>query len=169
MTQRLQSFYSNNRKEAAYTLGHLGDPRAVPSLIHALKYDISKDVRIAAAIGLGEIGGSDAAVALERASIYDHREDVRRAATTALTRLNAKAKTSAPVSSRVVPQTPAPRPPVTPAPSPFGGSSRSGEPALETPGAIPDATQSPGEPSSSAPPPPPTPVTSGAAGAGNGQ
>src|SRR5271166_3919912 len=40
MTQRLQSFYPSNRKEAAYTLGQLGDPRAVPSLIHVLKYDL---------------------------------------------------------------------------------------------------------------------------------
>ncbi len=79
MCQRLQSFYSGNRKEAAYTLGRLGDPRAVPSLVHVLKYDNFKDVRVAAAIALGEIGGSDAAVALERSSIYDHREDVRKA------------------------------------------------------------------------------------------
>ena len=27
MAQRLQSFYSNNRKDAAYTLGRLHDPR----------------------------------------------------------------------------------------------------------------------------------------------
>lgn len=44
MTQRLQSFYWNNRKEAAYKLGQLGDPRAVPLLIHVLKYDYHKDV-----------------------------------------------------------------------------------------------------------------------------
>ena len=80
MTQRLQSFYSNNRKEAAYKLGRLGDPRAVPSLIHVLKYDLHKDVRIAAAIALGEIGGPESAIALERCSIYDHKEDVRHAA-----------------------------------------------------------------------------------------
>ena len=92
MCQRLQSFYSGSRKEAAYTLGRLGDPRAVPSLVHVLKYDNFKDVRVAAAIALGEIGGSDAAVALERTSIYDHREDVRKAATTALERLNTKAQ-----------------------------------------------------------------------------
>ena len=92
MCQRLQSFYSGSRKEAAYTLGRLGDPRAVPSLVHVLKYDNFKDVRVAAAIALGEIGGSEAAVALERTSIYDHREDVRKAATTALERLNTKAQ-----------------------------------------------------------------------------
>ena len=101
MTQRLQSFYWNNRKDAAYTLGRLGDPRAVPSLVHVLKYDLHKDVRIASAIALGEIGGSDAAIALERSSIYDHKEDVRHAATTALERLNANAKAAPPVSSEV--------------------------------------------------------------------
>ncbi len=88
MTQRLQSFISSNRKEAAYTLGRLQDPRAIPSLVHVLKYDSSKDVRVASAIALGEIGGSDSAVALERCAIYDHKEEVRKAATTALERLN---------------------------------------------------------------------------------
>ena len=95
MTQRLQSFYSSNRKEAAYTLGRLHDPRAIPSLIHVLKYDSSKDVRIASAIALGEIGGSESAVALERCAIYDQKEEVRKAAATALERLNAQAKNAA--------------------------------------------------------------------------
>ena len=92
MCQRLQGFHLTGRKEAAYTLGQLGDPRAVPTLVHVLKYDNFKDVRVASAIALGEIGGSQAAVALERAAVYDHREDVKKAASTALERLNAKAK-----------------------------------------------------------------------------
>ena len=95
MCQRLQGFHLTGRKEAAYTLGQLGDPRAVPTLIHVLKYDNFKDVRIASAIALGEIGGSEAAVALERSAVYDHREDVKKAASTALERLNAKAKAMA--------------------------------------------------------------------------
>ena len=103
MTQRLQSFYSSHRKDAAYTLGRLHDPRAIPSLIHVLKYDSSKDVRIASAIALGEIGGSDSAVALERCAIYDKKEDVRKAATNALERLNAQAKNAPPLSSEVAP------------------------------------------------------------------
>src|SRR5262249_30023764 len=90
--QRLPSMFSGSREEADYNLGRMGDPRAVPSLVHVLKYDNFKDVRVASAIALGEIGGSDAAVALERSSIYDHREDVRKAATTALDRLNTKAQ-----------------------------------------------------------------------------
>ena len=79
MCQRLQGFHLTGRKEAAYTLGQLGDPRAVPTLIHVLKNDNFKDVRIASAIALGEIGGSQAAIALERSAVYDHRDDVRRA------------------------------------------------------------------------------------------
>ena len=40
MTQRLQSFVPSHRKDAAYALGQSGDPRAIPSLIHVLKYDL---------------------------------------------------------------------------------------------------------------------------------
>ncbi len=156
-SQRLQSFFSNNRKDAAYHLGQLGDPRAVPSLVHVLKYDSSKDVRIAAAIALGEIGGSEAAVALERDAIYDHREDVRKAASTALERLNTKAK-AAPPAVMAPPAAMPPRMPVTSTPSPFQESPRSSgavdQPALTGP----DSEATPKE---LIPPPPPTPVTSG--------
>jgi hypothetical protein len=156
MTQRLQSFYSSNRKDAAYQLGRMGDPRAIPSLIHAVKYDSSKDVRIAAAIGLGEIGGSESAIALERCAIYDKKEDVRKAAATALERLNSQGKNTPAISSQVAPSIGSPRPPVTGTPSPFHDSAppaqEPGEPATE-------AVPAQGDPASSQPPPPPTPVT----------
>jgi hypothetical protein len=159
MTQRLQSFYWNTRKEAAYTLGRLGDPRAVPSLIHVLKYDLHKDVRIAGAIALGEIGGSEAAIALERSSIYDHKEDVRHAAETAIERLNAKAKAAPPMSSpsgrpRVAPQPPNPR-----VRSPFQGYPAAGETPPETPASNPEPPPAQADPAANQPPPPPTPVT----------
>jgi HEAT repeats len=93
--ERLKSFFSNTRKDAAYALGKTGDPRAVPSLIHVLKYDTSRDVRVAGAIALGEIGGSEAAMALEKVAIYDHKEEVRTAASNALTRLNSRAAAAA--------------------------------------------------------------------------
>jgi HEAT repeats len=161
MTQRLQNFYPNNRKEAAYTLGHLQDPRAVPALVHTLKYDTWKDVRIASAIALGEIGGSEAAVALERDAIYDHKEEVRKAASTALERLNAKAKAAAAMST--VP--PSARPPLPPASSssPFHQSTPLDGPASESPGATSQPEPVQGE---LVPPPPPTPVTSGPGGQG---
>jgi hypothetical protein len=158
--QRLQSFQVSHRKEAAYTLGRLGDPRAVPSLIHVLKYDAFKDVRVASAIALGEIGGSEAAVALERASIYDHREDVKKAATSALDRLNAKTR----MASQVPPAV-ARRPlPAAPAPSPFRESPPAGGVGSDGAGALPEPAPPQG---GFTPPPPPTPVTSGARSGGN--
>jgi hypothetical protein len=156
MTQRLQSILPSHRKDAAYTLGGLHDPRAVPSLVHVLKYDTSKDVRVASAIALGEIGGSDSAVALERAAIYDKKDDVKKAATTALERLNAQAKNAPPPGSEAAPFPSGPRAPVTPMPSPF----RESAPApLEPPGPASEPAQP--DPAGSQPPPPPTPVTSG--------
>jgi hypothetical protein len=142
MTQRLQSFYWNNRKEAAYTLGRLGDPRAVPALIHVLKYDLHKDVRIAGAIALGEIGGSEAAIALERSSIYDHKEDVRRAAGTALERLNAKAKSAPPEMPRGSRPRVIPQPPEPATSSPFRESPAAREAAPDPP-ATPHELQPP--------------------------
>ncbi len=161
MTQRLQSFYWNNRKEAAYKLGQLGDPRAVPLLIHVLKYDYHKDVRIASAIALGEIGGSESAVALERASIYDHKEDVRHASATALERLNAKAKASPPMSSELVRPRAVPTPPDATTSSPFRG-----EQPAETAPTEPDPSPAQADPGANQPPPPPTPV-SGRPGSGS--
>jgi HEAT repeats len=162
--QRLQSFHANTRKDAAYKLGRFEDPRAVPSLIHVLKYDSWKDVRIAAAIALGEIGGSDAAVALERCAIYDKKDEVKKAATNALERLNAKAKAngSAPTAARPLPTPP---PPNAQTSSPFAGyPTQSGEPAKEAPEA-----KSGSEPAQGTltPPPPPSPVTPGSGGASN--
>ena len=165
MCQRLQSFYSGSRKEAAYTLGRLGDPRAVPSLVHVLKYDNFKDVRVAAAIALGEIGGSDAAVALERTSIYDHREDVRKAATTALERLNTKAQAlaarmqqQAASMPRASVRPPDAQPPVVGQPSSPPTSTPS--PFREGPADAGPADAAPPQRDLN-PPPPPTPVTSG--------
>jgi len=156
MTQRLQNFYPSNRKEAAYTLGRLQDPRAVPALVHTLKYDTWKDVRIASAIALGEIGGSEAAVALERDAVYDHKEEVRKVASTALERLNAKAKAAAGSPFRGVPPGAPPLPPASSS-SPFHQSTPLDGPASEAPGAASQPESPQGE---LIPPPPPTPVTS---------
>jgi len=161
MTQRLQNFHANTRKDAAYALGRLGDPRAIPSLIHVLKYDNWKDVRIAAAISLGEIGGNESAVALERSAIYDHKDEVRKAATNALARLNAKAKVAAASIPSRVPLGPAAPPPSSSVPSPFRGSAAADNspPA----GASAPANEPPPQGDLN-PPPPPSPVNAGPGG-----
>ena len=172
LCERLKGFHLTGRKEAAYSLGQIGDPRAVPTLIHVLKYDNFKDVRVASAIALGEIGGSAAAVALERAAVYDHREDVKKAASTALERLNAKAKALASMphtNGAFSPPSPAPPPapagsasaPPTSSPSPF----RDPPPAS---GPTPVTTDSTASQPDLSPPPPPTPVTSSDTSGGNG-
>lgn len=160
MCHQLQGFSIGGRKEAAYTLGRLGDPRAVPSLVHVLKHDNFKDVRVASAIALGEIGGSDAAVALERAAVYDHREDVKKAASTALERLNAKAKAAAAFPAPPAAEPPATQPslPASSTPSPFREAPATG--ALTSEGGDAPSESSP-PPRELTPPPPPTPVTSG--------
>jgi hypothetical protein len=165
--QRLQSFHASSRRDGAQTLGRLGDPRAVPALVHALKYDSSKDVRIAAAQALGQIGGADSEVVLERCIVYEKKEEVRDAAALALRRLrdrrDAMAASSAsprPESglspSASVPRLPSPSaPPSSSQPSPFRSQSRTDEPALEAPasagGESTDAERTP--------PPPPSPVS----------
>jgi hypothetical protein len=175
--QRLQSHHPGSRREAAQTLGRLGDPRGIPPLVDALKNDWFKDVRIAAAQALGEIGGPEAEAVLERAVVYEKKEDVRDAAATALQMARAKtaamqaaAQRSTVVESTVVdsPRSSTSRPartraavPAPPAPGahrPLQWKSRSAdsasdadEPALEPP-------------ADRMPPPPPSPVAPGSGG-----
>jgi hypothetical protein len=147
--ERLKSLFPGTRKDAAFKLGQTGDPRAIPSLIHVLKYDTSRDVRVAAAIATGEIGGNEAAMALEKVAIYDHKEEVRTAATSALARLNAKLAASASAPQGMPAN--AGRPVVTPRRAEVVPESSGSETVSETPGNF-------------TPPPPPTPVPGGSGG-----
>jgi hypothetical protein len=81
---RLNSRHGPSRRDGALTLGRIGDPRAVPSLIDLLQNDWDSDVRQAAARGLGLIGDPRAAAPLEYAAAHDRRRDVRSAAAQAI-------------------------------------------------------------------------------------
>jgi hypothetical protein len=143
---RLQSYHANSRREGAYTLGRLRDPRALPPLMDRLKNDYNTDVRVAAATALGEIGDPRGAVALERASVYDKKQVVRDAASQALSRL-----------PREMPATVQPglAAPATVAPA-------GGIPAQGPVGGVPVQGPTTGIPAQApiedAPPPPPTPA-----------
>jgi hypothetical protein len=153
-------------------LGRLGDPRAVPPLVYALKYDSSKDVKVAAADALGQIGGTESEVVLERCIIYEKKQDVRDAAAAALRSLRqrrdlaprAGTSPTAPygnpatdrpgqIESSVPRLSPSVPPPVSRS-SPFRSGNSSPEPALDGPQSD-DAGSSEVQ---RVPPPPPTPV-----------
>jgi HEAT repeat protein len=64
-------------------LGRIGDPTAVPLLIHLLQRG-QEDVRLAAAAALGRLGDQPAVAALKKTSQTDVVESVRDAALAAL-------------------------------------------------------------------------------------
>jgi HEAT repeats len=172
--QKLQSFHASSRRDGARELGQLGDPRAIPPLVHTLKNDSAKDVRAAAATSLGELGGSEAEVVLERCIIYEKKQEVKDAAAAALRLLRERRapdlqvgqfsqqplSRSAPMASpnqtqqSVVPRLATPLPSPDPRSSPFRPQAGSQEPPLDGPS--PD-TAAPSD-AERVPPPPPTPV-----------
>jgi hypothetical protein len=111
---RLSSRHDNSRREGCYTLGRIGDPRAVNPLVDRLKNDSNKDVRIAAAWALGEIGDPRSGIYLERSAQYDKKADVREAATRAYGRLP---RAAAEMPASTAPRSVAPRRPGTSNPS----------------------------------------------------
>ena len=157
--RKLQSLHSNSRRDGARELGRLGDTRALPALVHVLKYDSSKDVRIAAATALGEIGGSEAEVVLERCIIYEKKQDVRDAAAAALRHARntphpvASTPSSAgppvpeatiPPLQSEVPQLSSPLPSPGSRTSPFRPQPSPNEPSLEGPGSRPGSDSNSG-------------------------
>jgi hypothetical protein len=149
---RLQSHHANSRRDGAYTLGRLRDPRAIPALVERLRNDYDVDVRVAAATALGEIGDPRAAVYLERVTIYDKKQKVRDAAALALTHL----------PREIAPGAAAPAPPeagLTPV-------SPNMMPSPSFPAPAPSSSRVDPEPIERVPPPPtpPTATTTGSPG-----
>ena len=82
LIQALGDRSENVRAAAAWALGDLGDPQAIPALIQALG-DQSENVRWAAAWALGDLGDPQAVPPLIKA-LRDRSENVRCAAAWAL-------------------------------------------------------------------------------------
>jgi hypothetical protein len=83
----LRAFGASSRRDAAVTLGKLGDARGVSPLIDRLKNDHDREVRMAAAWALAEIGDPRAVVPLEVAAQFDKRAEVRSVANKSLARM----------------------------------------------------------------------------------
>jgi len=77
----------SEREDAAEKLGKLGDGRAVPALVDALRNDPEEDVREEAAEALGRIGDRSALPALRWAARHDREDDVRDEARKAIKRI----------------------------------------------------------------------------------
>jgi len=77
----------NRRQDTAYVLGMVGDPRAVPVLLDALR-DNDAALRMVAAAALGKIGDPDAADALRLAALKDSNAQVRKAASRAFRKIS---------------------------------------------------------------------------------
>ena len=103
LAARSQSFHASSRRDGAAQLGQLGDPRAIPPLVHVLKNDSAKEVRAAAATSLGELGGSEAEVVLERCIIYEKKQEVKDAAAAALRLLRERRARRSPSRSACTP------------------------------------------------------------------
>jgi HEAT repeats len=147
---RLNSYHVNSRSDGCYTLGRLGDARAVNPLVDRLKNDSYRDVRVAAAWALGEIGDPRASVYLERSSTYDKKAEVRDAATRALGRLS---RPMNPPPSSASSTAPAPAPSSINTPRLVSPGSPSSEPNLLP---LPESDSAPPPlPRGSTPPPPP--------------
>ena len=82
--RELGSRDKGERKKAAEKLGKLGDRRAVPALIQAMRNDPEEDVREEAAEALGKIGDRSALPALRWAARHDREDDVREEAEDAI-------------------------------------------------------------------------------------
>lgn len=166
--QKLYSNFYTSRRDGAIELGRLGDPRAVPALIHVLKYDSYKEVKIAAATSLGRIGGPEAATALERTITYEKKQVVKDAASHALTELRVReARQAEAAAASVAKRSSSTARRLEPRLSASGGSNQgwiprsSSERTEKSPEPLP-ALEAPSidEPTSGdrTPPPPPTPV-----------
>ena len=175
--QRLQSLHGGTRREAAESLGLLGDPRGVPALTDALKNDWNSGVRVASATALGQIGGPEAEAVLGRCVVYEKKDAVRDAAAHALHMARAKsaavaasqpAPTETIIESRVestprtasaAPRRPVPSPPAPGPARPLQWKPKAQVEALPLEG--PDELDlEPDEPSGGdrVPPPPPSPI-----------
>lgn len=89
---RLQRGGTQQRRTAAIELGLLGDPRAAPLLVSALRNDRAAAVRAAAAQALGTLRAPQGIGPLRRAASGDSDTSVQTAARTALTRMGQTVK-----------------------------------------------------------------------------
>jgi hypothetical protein len=87
LSRQLRDILPDRRREAAFALGQLRNPRAVPLLLDRLRVDLNKNVRKACVVALSQIPDPAIPGYLERVAIYDPNAEVRQLATVLMRRL----------------------------------------------------------------------------------
>lgn len=88
LARQLRDILPDRRREAAFALGQLRNPRAVPLLLDRLRVDLNKNVRKACVVALSQIPDPAIPGYLERVAIYDPNAEVRLLATNLMRKLS---------------------------------------------------------------------------------
>lgn len=88
LARQLRDILPDRRREAAFALGQLRNPRAVPLLLDRLRVDLNKNVRKACVVALTQIPDPAIPGYLERVAIYDPNAEVRQLASNLMKKLS---------------------------------------------------------------------------------
>jgi len=97
LARQLRDILPDRRREAAFALGQLRNPRAVPLLLDRLRVDLNKNVRKACVIALTQIPDPSIPGYLERVAIYDPNAEVRQLAANLMKKLSEAVVVETPV------------------------------------------------------------------------
>lgn len=111
LARQLRDILPDRRREAAFALGQLRNPRAVPLLLDRLRVDLNKNVRKACVVALSQIPDPAIPGYLERVAIYDPNAEVRQLATNLMKKLSETVIVETPVEvptsvTTVIPSSP---------------------------------------------------------------
>lgn len=97
LARQLRDILPDRRREAAFALGQLRNPRAVPLLLERLRVDLNKNVRKACVVALTQIPDPAIPGYLERVAIYDPNAEVRQLASNLMKKLSEAVIVEAPI------------------------------------------------------------------------
>ena len=88
LSRQLRDILPDRRREAAFAMGQLRNPRAVPLLLERLRVDLNKNVRKASVVALSQIPDPSIPGYLERVALYDPNAEVRQLASNLMKKLS---------------------------------------------------------------------------------
>ncbi|MFM1802493.1 MAG: hypothetical protein RJA81_1845 [Planctomycetota bacterium] len=97
LARQLRDILPDRRREAAFALGQLRNPRAVPLLMDRIRVDLNKNVRKACVVALSQIPDPAIPGYLERVAIYDPNAEVRLLASNLMRKLTESVVVETPI------------------------------------------------------------------------